>query len=98
MPDKTKKNPIPKSLRKEVWLAYAGRTFDARCAVRWCHATITPFTFEVGHNAPESKGGATTLENLRPLCPQCNRSMGSRYSIDEYAERFAPRDPMEIEG
>lgn len=72
-----------------MWLAHAGHTFDVKCPVRWCNTILTPFTFEVGHNVPESRGGATVLENLRPLCAQCNRSMGNRYTIDEYAATFA---------
>lgn len=94
-----RKATIPRSLRNEVWLTYAGRTFEAKCHVRWCGALITPFTFEVGHNTPESKGGATTVGNLRPICPTCNRSMGNRYSIDEFTERYSsgPKEPKEPE-
>ena len=29
---------------------------------------IDVFNFQVGHNIPESKGGATVIENLRPIC------------------------------
>jgi 5-methylcytosine-specific restriction endonuclease McrA len=87
MPSVTKK-AIPRSLKNEVWLAHAGRTFEVKCPVKWCNTILTPFTFEVGHNVPESRGGATVLENLRPLCAQCNRSMGNRYTIDEYAAAF----------
>jgi hypothetical protein len=43
---------------------------------------MTPFLFEVGHNVPESKGGATDINNLRP---KCNKSMGDEYTIDEFS-------------
>lgn len=46
---------------------------------------MTPFTFEVGHNVPESKGGSSDLDNLKPLCPSCNKSMGNTYTIDEFS-------------
>ena len=46
---------------------------------------MTPFNFEVGHNVPESKGGATDLGNLRPICGKCNRSMGDEYTIDQFS-------------
>ena len=52
--------------------------------MRWCKNKIDVFNFHVGHNIPESKGGATVLENLRPICPSCNLSMGNNYSIDEW--------------
>ena len=85
------KQCIPKSLRHAVWMTYIGSVFQAKCYIRWCNANITPFTFEVGHNTPESRGGATCIDNLRPICSQCNKSMGNRYSIDEFTRRFGPQ-------
>jgi 5-methylcytosine-specific restriction endonuclease McrA len=84
-----KKQTIPKSLKNDVWLKYAGKKFDCKCSVSWCKTVITPFTFETGHNIPESKGGTTNVENLRPICSQCNKSMGNNYSIDEFSEKYA---------
>lgn len=79
------KQKISASLRQSVWLAWVGKQYDAKCIIKWCRSVITPFTFEVGHNIPESRGGSTTLENLRPICGVCNKSMGNRYTIDEYS-------------
>lgn len=76
---------IPASLKHAIWIKYNGRRFDVKCYVKWCPNTLTPFTFEAGHNIPASKGGGTTLENLRPICSMCNKSMGNRYTIDEYS-------------
>jgi hypothetical protein len=42
-------------------------------------------------NVPESKGGATEIANLRPICSRCNLSMGSQYSITEWAALSRPR-------
>jgi hypothetical protein len=70
-----------------VWLLYLGdKNFKHKCNVKWCENIITPFNFEVGHNVPESKGGATDLDNLRPICSKCNKSMGDSYTIDEFSE------------
>ena len=85
-----KKKTIPKSLKENVWIHYIGENFTGKCAVEWCNKKITPFTFETGHNIPESKGGHTSKENLRPICASCNKSMGNRYSIDEYSKQFKP--------
>lgn len=79
-----RKEKIPVKLREEVWVAKMGRIFEGKCPTTWCTTTITVFDFESGHNIPESKGGATTVANLVPLCPRCNRSMGSRYTFDEW--------------
>jgi len=76
---------IPRALREQVWLAWCGKKFEHKCLVRWCENIMTPFIFEVGHNVPESKGGPTDLTNLRPICSQCNRSMGDEYTIDEFS-------------
>lgn len=80
------KAKIPLALREQVWLAWCGKRFRHKCLVVWCENIITPFTFEVGHNIPESKGGPTELSNLRPICAKCNRSMGDQYTIDEFSK------------
>jgi len=80
------KTKIPKALREQVWLVYNGEKFLMKCYVHWCTNKITPFTFEVGHNQPESKNGATEISNLRPICSKCNKSMGDRYTIDEFSK------------
>jgi len=80
-----KKQRIPVALRQAVWLHWNGRVFEAKCCVTWCPNVINAFSFEAGHNIPESKGGATTQDNLRPICPVCNKAMGNRYTIDEFS-------------
>ena len=79
------KAKIPKALREQVWRTHIGMTKAAsKCFVTWCTNPITTFDFEVGHNVPESRGGATKLSNLRPICSRCNKSMGSQYTIDAW--------------
>jgi 5-methylcytosine-specific restriction endonuclease McrA len=84
-----KKKVISKKLREEVWLKHFGKTFSSKCPIQWCTREISVFSFEVGHNIPESKGGRTTIDNLIPICGDCNRSMGDRYTIDEFSKEFA---------
>ena len=57
----TEKATIPKALREQVWVTHAGRKFSRKCLVPWCKNTMTVFDFHVGHDVPESKGGATEL-------------------------------------
>ena len=84
-----KKAAIPRALREAVWIRYNGsRSFTCKCYVSWCPNHVTAFNFHVGHDVPESKGGATTIENLRPICDRCNLSMGNRYSIQEWSKEF----------
>ncbi len=81
---RTKRPIIPKALKEQVWLKYNGRVFDSKCYVPWCKNKITVYDMECGHNIPHSKGGPTTLENLRPICSRCNKSMSDNYTIDEW--------------
>lgn len=83
---KYKKKKISAALREQVWIHTAGRVFERKCSVSWCQNMIDVFSFQCGHNIPESKGGATTLDNLIPICGRCNSSMGSSYTLDEWTK------------
>jgi 5-methylcytosine-specific restriction endonuclease McrA len=78
------KSKIPKALREQVWIHYNKTQYSAKCYINWCVNQIDVFNFHVGHNIAESKGGPTTIENLRPICSRCNLSMSNKYSIDEW--------------
>lgn len=78
------KKSIPKAVREQVWITYFGKKFDHKCHINWCKNKITVFDFECGHNIPSSKGGNISLENLRPICSRCNKSMSNNYTIDQW--------------
>lgn len=82
------KKAIPKALREQVWLTYAGKRYEKKCTVSWCKNRMTVFDFHVGHNIPESKGGETVINNLLPICSRCNLSMGAKYSITEWEDKY----------
>lgn len=79
-----KKKSIPKALRQQVWVRYFGKNFNKKCYIKWCNNMIDVFNFECGHDIPESKGGLTTINNLRPICSSCNKSMSNNYTISEW--------------
>jgi 5-methylcytosine-specific restriction endonuclease McrA len=81
-----KKAVIPKALREQVWIQNIGSHFEHKCLVQWCQNRMNVFDFHVGHNIPESHGGATNINNLKPICARCNLSMGSQYSIEEWSK------------
>ena len=83
-----KKKKIPVALRNQVWISRMGENFSAKCPTSWCKNRITPFTFEAGHNIPESKGGLTVLENLIPICSSCNKSMGNTHTFDTWSLQY----------
>lgn len=82
------KTKIPRALREQVWLVHVGPKFQCKCKVSWCTNTMNVFDFQCGHNIPESKGGATDVNNLVPICSRCNLSMGSQFTIDEWNKKF----------
>jgi 5-methylcytosine-specific restriction endonuclease McrA len=47
---------------------------------------ISMNNFECGHVLAEAKGGQLSVENLRPICGGCNRSMGSE-NLEDFKRR-----------
>lgn len=85
MTTKLRKKKIAVALREQVWLSAMGEQFKAKCTVTWCSNLVTVFNFQCGHLLAESKGGPTTLENLRPICGRCNQSMGTMH-MDQWLQ------------
>jgi 5-methylcytosine-specific restriction endonuclease McrA len=80
------KETIPKRIRELVWTTNNGETFSHKCYVSWCDNTINVFNFQVGHDIPESKGGTLDIDNLKPICSNCNLSMSNKYTIKEWSQ------------
>jgi len=75
-----KKQTIPKCLKRDIWHKYIGKgKGSGKCYC--CHNELDCFVFEGGHIEAEVNGGKTNLENLRPICGLCNKSMGSQNMI-----------------
>jgi len=81
-PPRKKKTPIPTVLKDNVWNQYIGPSKgNGKC--KCCQQNeIFKNSFHCGHIVAESKGGATTIGNLRPVCGRCNQSMGTKNMID----------------
>jgi hypothetical protein len=72
------KKPIPAALRTSVWNNYVGIN-EGQDKCYCCNSEpITKANFECGHVISEKNGGATTLQNLRPICGHCNKSVNSK--------------------
>jgi 5-methylcytosine-specific restriction endonuclease McrA len=53
-----------------------------------CRNIINIFNFECDHQIPESKGGATILSNLRPICNKCNKNLSNKYKTNKSTHNF----------
>lgn len=74
---KNKKKPIPSTVKRLVWNTYIGEEIGkAKCTC--CNVTdITQMSFHCGHIISEANGGEITVQNLKPICQNCNSSMGT---------------------
>ena len=86
---KTKKKRIPRALREQIWIKHNKGKFEVKCPIKWCRNKINCFNFHSGHNVPSSKGGATNIRNLTPICAKCNLSMSNNYTIKQFSKKFS---------
>ena len=75
---KNKKQPISSTIKRLVWNKYIGEVIGkSKCTC--CFVTdITQLSFHCGHIIAEANGGETTVSNLKPICQNCNSSMGTK--------------------
>jgi 5-methylcytosine-specific restriction endonuclease McrA len=80
---KPKKRAIPSTVKKMVWNSNIGEEVGkSKCYC--CKSTdITQMSFHCGHIKPEAKGGEAIVSNLKPICQNCNSSMGTK-DMDEF--------------
>jgi hypothetical protein len=76
--DKKKKKPISATIKRLVWNTNIGEQIGkSKCMC--CNVTdITQMSFNCGHIIAEINGGETVVSNLKPICQNCNSSMGTK--------------------
>jgi len=84
---KKRKKNIPKNLRKQVWKIYNKEESSAFCYCCKINKLDYMDSWECGHVIPEFNGGSSTLDNLRPICSSCNKSMGTQ-NMNSFIEKF----------
>ena len=80
---KKKKKAIPATIKRLVWNTNIGEMIGkSKCLC--CKSTdITQMSFNCGHIVAEANGGDTIVSNLRPICQNCNSSMGTK-NMDDF--------------
>jgi len=81
-PIKKKKKTISSTIKKLVWNTNIGEDIGkTKCMC--CKSTdITQMSFNCGHIISEFNGGDTIVSNLKPICQNCNSSMGTKNMND----------------
>ena len=81
---------IPKTLKDSLWDKHFGEeNGSGKCFV--CPKKIFSRNFECGHVISVKEGGPTTLDNLRPICGACNKSMKTENLLD-FKKKYYPEE------
>jgi 5-methylcytosine-specific restriction endonuclease McrA len=89
--EKYKKKHIPKPLKKMCWDIHIGSAIGSTKCLCCKHQEIRQIDFHCGHVIAEKNGGSMTIDNLRPICSQCNLSMGVQ-NMDEFKKCFESKN------
>jgi hypothetical protein len=80
---KIKKKYIRSTIKRLVWNTNIGES-EGKSKCLCCKLTeISQMSFHCGHIIAESNGGETIVSNLKPICQNCNSSMGP-INMDEF--------------
>ena len=81
------KHKIPYSVRCKAWTTHIGAEVGQTKCLCCKDNTITQFKFTCGHIISRADGGTLAMENLRPICYDCNNDMGNE-NMREFAQRI----------
>lgn len=90
-----KKESIPKTVRNSVWNRHIGAKKGTGDCYVGCGEQISKGNFECGHIIAEKCGGTTSMDNLRPICSLCNKSMGTN-NMNEFMEKYGFKEMIQI--
>lgn len=85
-----KRKGISGAVKRDVWFKYVGNKAKTKCFC--CRKNVILFcsgvhnTWQAGHIISHNNGGKAVIENLHPICKQCNNNMNSE-NWDDYVYR-----------
>lgn len=83
---RTKKERIPATVRNIVWVTHFQTSKKGQCWL--CKVEdISSANFECGHVVSEKNGGKPTIDNLRPICSFCNKSVGTM-NMEDFKKKY----------
>ena len=77
-----RRRQLPSSVRDSVWNNYFGEDINKHRCLCCKKGIITNRYFHVGHVISVKNGGTDEINNLRPICPPCNHSMGTTNMVE----------------
>jgi 5-methylcytosine-specific restriction endonuclease McrA len=82
-----KKRQIPATIKRLVWNKYIGESIGKNKCYCCKLTDITQLSFHCGHVISENNGGKIDIDNLRPICQNCNSSMGTK-NMNEFINEY----------
>ena len=83
---RSKKERIPATVRNIVWVTHFQTSKKGICWL--CKVEdISSANFECGHVVSEKNGGKPTIDNLRPICSFCNKSVGTM-NMEDFKKKY----------
>jgi 5-methylcytosine-specific restriction endonuclease McrA len=83
---KIKRKTIPKKIKNLVWDNVIGKEKGiGNCYC--CNDDIDSKHFEAGHIISVANGGKINVDNLKPICSCCNKSMGKQ-NLEDFKEEY----------
>ena len=82
---KKQKSSISQYKKQKIWEQLYGNSNQGICPISFCQTLLIKGVkngWQAGHIISEYNGGTTDISNLRPICPGCNRDMGSKNWIN----------------
>lgn len=88
-PQKIKKKAIPKKIKTKIWEKRFNTSAKGFCIC--CSSELDKTEFHAGHILSEFNGGLIEVDNLEPICSQCNASMQTM-RMDDYIKKYYPQN------
>jgi 5-methylcytosine-specific restriction endonuclease McrA len=82
-----KKKPISAAIKRLVWNTHIGEDIGKHKCLCCKTTDITQMSFNCGHIIAEANGGEAIVSNLKPICQNCNSSMGTR-NMNDFMKSF----------
>lgn len=87
----SKKKKIPKKVKNDAWDKYIGKDVASVKCLCCRNTEINAKDFVAGHIISEYNGGEVIVDNLVPICQQCNNSMLTT-NMNDYVALHYPQN------